>query len=62
MDALIHTLLAIACMWGCWTWGRYFSTDVIVKDMLLVLERDGFIKTEIDENGDKCLVKIDHNG
>ena len=29
--------------------------------MLIMLERDGYIKTEIDEDGDKCLVKLKKN-
>ena len=33
----------------------------INRDLALLLERDGFIKTEIDEDGDKCLVKLEKN-
>ena len=48
-------------MGACWAWGRYFSTKDIIENMLIMLERDGFIKTEIDEDGDKCLVKLEKN-
>ena len=62
MDAITHTLLAVACMAGCYFWGRYLSKREIVGDviekMLMSLEEDGFIKTIEDENGDKELIKV----
>ncbi len=61
MDTFTHTLFALASMGACWAWGRYFSTKDIIENMLIMLERDGYIKTEIDEDGDKCLVKLKKN-
>ena len=61
MNAYTHTLLALFCMVACWAWGRYFSSKDIIENMLIMLERDGYIKTEIDEEGDKCLVKLKKN-
>ena len=62
MDAITHTLLAVACMAGCYFWGRYLSKREILEDviekMLMSLEEDGFIKIEEDENGEKELVKV----
>ena len=61
MDTFTHTLLALASMGACWAWGRYFSTKDIIENMLNLLERDGYIKTKLDEDGDKCLVKFEEN-
>ena len=61
MDTFTHTGLALASLGACWAWGRYFSTKDIIENMLIMLERDGFIRTEIDEDGDKCLVKLEKN-
>ena len=61
MDTFTHTVLALASMGACLAWGRYFSTKDIIENMLIMLERDGYIKTEIDEEGDKCLVKLKKN-
>ena len=62
MDAITHTLLAVACMAGCYFWGRYLSKREILEDviekMLMSLEEDGFIKIIEDENGEKELVKV----
>ena len=61
MDTFTHTVLALASMVSCWAWGRYFSTKDIIENMLNLLERDGYIKTKLDEDGDKCLVKFEEN-
>ena len=61
MNALTHTLLALSCMIACWVWGRYFSSKHIIENMLNLLERDGYIKTKLDAEGDKCLVKFEEN-
>ena len=42
--------------------GRYSEQkdmELIAGQLLEILEQDGYIKTKIDENGDKALVKID---
>jgi len=61
MDTFTHTVLALASMGACWAWGRYFSTKDIIENILITLEHDGFIRTKIDEDGDKCLVKFEEN-
>jgi len=62
MDAITHTLIAGSCMIGCYVWGRYLSKaeilESIVESMFNTLEDEGFIKTEIDENGEKELIPI----
>lgn len=61
MDAIIHALIATACMAGFYYLGRWSSrndlTDVI-ENLLSKLEMDGYIATKTDENGDKELVPI----
>jgi hypothetical protein len=43
-------------------WGRYFlqqSVEKTADDLISVLEKDGYVKCNTDENGEKILVKID---
>ena len=62
MDAITHTLLAVVCMAGCYFWGRYLSKmdilENVVDTMFRTLEKQDFIRTVEDENGDKELVPI----
>ena len=62
MDAITHTLIAGSCMIGCYVWGRHLSKaeilESIVESMFNTLENEGFIRTEIDENGEKELIPI----
>ena len=62
MDAITHTLLATTCMVGCYFWGRYLSKmdilENVVDSMFRTLEKQDFIRTVEDENGDKELVPI----
>ena len=62
MDAITHTFLAVACMAGCYFWGRYLSKmdilENVVDTMFRTLEKEDFIRTVEDENGDKELVPI----
>ena len=42
--------------------GRYSNKkdmEYIAVSLIELMEQDGYIKTKIDENGDKALVKID---
>ena len=61
MDALTHSLIAVACIAGAYYAGRWSTrndlTDVI-ENILSKLEMDGYIATKTDENGDKELVPI----
>jgi len=49
-------------MIGCYVWGRHLSKaeilESIVESMFNTLENEGFIRTEIDENGEKELIPI----
>ena len=62
MDAITHTLLAVACMAGSYFWGRYLSKmdilENVVDTMFRTLEKEDFIRTVEDENGDRELVPI----
>ncbi len=62
MDAITHTLLAVACLAGCYFWGRYLSKREILENvigtMLASLEEEGYILTTEDENGEKELIKV----
>ena len=42
-------------------WGRYSlqqSVEKTADDLISVLEKDGYVKCNTDENGEKILVKI----
>ena len=62
MDMYTHTIIATACIAGAFYAGLYFSKrsimNSIVSSMLDTLEKDGFIKTEINEDGEKTLVPV----
>ena len=62
MDAITHTLIAGTCMTATYFWGRYLAKREILESaveyMLTSLEKDGFIRTVEDENGDRELVPI----
>ena len=62
LDVYTHTAVAITCLVGCYYWGRHFAKHEILSEvvgtMLDTLEKDGFVKMVIDEDGDKSLVPI----
>ena len=62
MDAITNTLIAVVCMAGCYFWGRYLSKmdilENVVDTMFRTLEKQDFIRTVEDENGDKELIPI----
>lgn len=62
MDMYTHTIIATACIAGAFYAGLYFNKrsimNSIVTSMLDTLEKDGFIKTEINEDGEKTLVPV----
>tara|TARA_Y100000296_G_C5061556_1_gene200114 strand:+ start:88 stop:321 length:234 start_codon:yes stop_codon:yes gene_type:complete len=62
VDVLTHTLLATACMAGSFYLGRFLAgrtlAEPIIEHVLDKLERDGFIITETDKDGDKEIVPI----
>ena len=59
MDTITHTVIALACMYGAYWWvNRRLACDAY-SYMLDWLEEEKFVKTEIDENGEKVFVKLE---
>lgn len=66
MDPITHTLLAVGSLLvfffvGEWIGGKKKTDDVLERTVALTietLERDGFIMTEIDKDGDVELIPI----
>ena len=62
MDIYIHTMIATGCLAGAYYVGRYISNrnvpENIVSAMLEKLEKDGFIITKLDKDGDKELIPV----
>ena len=62
MDTYIHTIIATGCLAGAYYVGRYISNrnvpENIVTSLLESLEKDGFIATSLDKDGDKELIPV----
>ena len=62
MDPILHAIIAIGCMAGCYYLGYRLATknmfEPIISKMLEKLEMDGFIYTKLDKDGDKELIPI----
>ena len=66
MDAYIHTMIATGSLAGAYYIGKYFEkhvfnkniVDTILECILENLEKDGFIATEVDKDGDKELIPV----
>ena len=66
MDPITHTALAVGSLVGFFLAGEWIgrkkkTDDVLEKTVALTietLERDGFIRTEIDQDGDVELIPI----
>jgi hypothetical protein len=62
METYIHTIIATGCLAGAYYIGKYVSgknvVNNIVSSMLETLERDGFIATELDKDGEKELIPV----
>ena len=62
MDPILHTVIALGCMAGCYYAGHFFGTknmfEPLVSKMLDKLEADGYIYTTTDKDGDKELIPI----
>ena len=55
-------LISFVGMSAAYLMGRYSNKkdmEYIAVSLIELMEQDGYIKTKIDENGDKALVKID---
>ena len=61
MDIYLHTVLAMGAIGAAYYAGHYFSTanvEDIVGSILETLEKEGFVETSLDKDGDKELVPI----
>ena len=62
MNAYTHTIIAIASMLVAYFAGMYWSRkgliDNVVAAFIIKLEDEGFIRTAIDNNGDKELIPV----
>ena len=62
MDPILHTIIALGCMAGCYYAGYFLakkdSFEPIVSGLLDKLEADGYIYTTTDKDGEKELIPI----
>ena len=62
MDMYLHTIIAVGLMYTTYLWGRYLTKNSIMEEiiehMLSKLEKEGYIITQKDEDGDISLVKV----
>ena len=62
MDTYLHTFIAVAYIAAAFYIGMFFSKqnliENIVSHLLDSLEKDGFIRTAIDKDGDKTIIPI----
>ena len=62
MDPILHSVIALGCMGGCYYAGHFFATrnmfEPIILKMLEKLEAEGFIYTKLDKDGDKELIPV----
>ena len=62
MDPILHAIIAIGCMAGCFYTGHFLATknmfEPLISKMLDKLEADGYIYTKTDKDGEKELIRI----
>ena len=62
MDTYIHTIIATGCIAGAYYIGKYVSgknmIENVIASLLEALEKDGFIATAFDKDGDKELIPV----
>jgi|TARA_Y100001949_G_scaffold142926_1_gene125361 hypothetical protein len=61
MDPILHTVIALGCMGGCYCAGKYFAkakAENVIGWMLDHLETEGFVATVMDKDGEKELILI----
>ena len=62
MDTLTHTIIAAGSIASAYYLGAYLKSKSIFEDvvgnMFDKLEKDGFIVTKLDKDGDKELIPI----
>ena len=56
----IYVAVAISLGFGICTywWGRHSAVEPTIENVLGVLEKGNYIKTRIDKDGDKELVRL----
>jgi hypothetical protein len=62
MDTYIHTMIATGCLAGAYYIGKYVSgknmIENVIETLLETLEKEGFIATVLDKDGDKELIPV----
>ena len=62
MNVWLHTAIAIVSLYAAYyagtNWGRKNQIGIIFTTLLSSLEDDGFIRTQIDADGDKEIIPI----
>ena len=62
METYIHTMIATGCIAAAYYAGKYVSgknmIEDIISNLLETLEKEGFIATAIDNDGDKELIPV----
>ncbi len=62
MDTYIHTMIATGCLAAAYYAGKYVSgknmIENVIASLLESLEKDGFIATALDKDGDKELIPV----
>ena len=62
MDTLTHTIIAVGSIASAYYLGSYVKARSVFEDVvgniLDRLEKDGFIATKVDKDGDKSLIPI----
>jgi DNA-binding PadR family transcriptional regulator len=57
-----HTALAVASLYGTWLLGRFWESRKIVEKAIGItldnLEKEGLIRTRLDEDGEKDIIPI----
>ena len=52
-----HTVLALAALYAAYKWGRHTLSQDAVTFILSSLEEEGLIKTALDEDGEREILK-----
>ena len=62
MDVYLHTALAMSAIGAAYYAGGYFARvrelEIVIGSMLDTLEKEGFVATSLDKDGDKELIPI----
>ena len=60
MDVILHTAVAISCMYATYLWGKHLTTEMIFSEVVVStlcnLEREGLLKTKIDDDGETVMI------